>query len=113
MWSACGTVLTEAEVLDLVTELKPDLRRLPFEEFVNMMCRPLCDRPTLERRIRDTFPTFARGGAAVTPDALEAAMEELGRPVSSLVAQEMVAEAGENGKVTQAQFCAVNSVAPP
>ena len=30
--ASCGTVLTEAEVLDMVTELKPDLRKLPFEE---------------------------------------------------------------------------------
>lgn len=41
IWSACGNQLTEAEVLDLVTELKPDLRRLPFEEFVNMLSRPM------------------------------------------------------------------------
>ena len=32
IWASCGTVLTEAEVLDMVTELKPDLRKLPFEE---------------------------------------------------------------------------------
>ena len=30
--ASCGTVMTEAEVLDMVTELKPDLRKLPFEE---------------------------------------------------------------------------------
>ena len=41
IWAACGTVLTEAEVLDMVTELKPNLRKLPFDEFVNMMCRPV------------------------------------------------------------------------
>ena len=28
----CGTVLTEAEVLDIVTELQPNLRKLPYAE---------------------------------------------------------------------------------
>lgn len=32
IWASCGVVLTDAEVLDMVTELKPDLRKLPFEE---------------------------------------------------------------------------------
>lgn len=33
--SSCGIALTEAEVLDMVTELKPDIRKLPFEEVRN------------------------------------------------------------------------------
>ena len=39
IWAACGTVLTEAELLDMVTEARPSLRKLPFDEFVQMMTR--------------------------------------------------------------------------
>ena len=35
------TALTEAEVLDMVTEVAPEQRKLPFSEFVNIMCRPM------------------------------------------------------------------------
>ena len=69
IWASCGLMLTEAEVcqrlcpgstvatrltfpspilqvLDMVTELKPDLRKLPFDEFVNMMCLHLTQCPS-------------------------------------------------------------------
>ena len=85
IWAACGTVLTEAEVLDLATELKPDLRRLPFEEFVNMMCRPMVGRQALEAEISDTFSTFSGGGAHITPPSLSQALAELGHPTEGLV----------------------------
>jgi hypothetical protein len=51
------------------------------------------DRPTLERRVRESFPTFSGGQPEITVETLEAAMTKLGRPVSSLVAKEMLDEA--------------------
>merc|ERR1712216_377465 len=70
IWAACGTVLTEAEVLDMVTELKPNLRKLPFDEFVNMMCRPMVGTEALEDQLRSTFSTFSGGKTAITPSSL-------------------------------------------
>ena len=38
LWANCsGVNLTDAQVLDMVTELKPDLRKLPFDE-VRRLC---------------------------------------------------------------------------
>ena len=119
IWAACGTVLTEAEVLDMVTELRPNLRKLPFEEFVNMLCRPMVDSEALEEQLRSTFSTFAGGKSQITASSLSAGLEELGRPVERLVAEEMVHEAEKgddprgNGKVSLAEFCTVNSLRPP
>lgn len=111
IWAACGTVLTEAEVLDLVTELKPDLRKLPFDEFVNMISRPMVDRPALESEIESTFGTFAGGQPAITPPSLSAALSELGQPVEGLVSEEMVSEAGPHpGKISRADFCSMTGV---
>ena len=111
IWAACGTVLTEAEVLDLATELKPDLRKLPFDEFVNMMCRPMVDRPALEAEISETFGTFAGGAKAITPPSLGQALLELGQPTEGLVSEEMVSEAGPHpGKISRADFCSMTGV---
>ena len=112
----CGIVLTEAEVLDMVTELKPNLRKLPFDEFVNMMCRPMVDTEALEEQIRGTFPSFAGGKSAITSSSLAGGLSELGRPVDPLVADEMITEAEKgdgprgNGKVSLSEFCVMNSV---
>ena len=116
IWAMCGTVLTEAEVLDMVTELKPNLRKLPFDEFVNMMCRPMVDTEALEEQIRGTFPTFAAGKSAITAPSLASGLADLGRPVDPLVADEMITEAEKgdgprgNGKVSLSEFCVMNSV---
>ena len=77
IWAACGTVLTEAEVLDMVTELKPNLRKLPYDEFVNMMCRPMVDTEALEEQLRSTFPTFSGGKSAISATSLSAASSRL------------------------------------
>mmetsp|Transcript_5396 Transcript_5396/g.14220 ORF Transcript_5396/g.14220 Transcript_5396/m.14220 type:complete len:162 (-) Transcript_5396:361-846(-) len=109
--ASCGMDLTEAEVLDMVTELKPDLRKLPFEEFVNVMSRPMVDRPTLEKEVVDTFNTFSGGSSHITASTLEVAMAELGRPVEPLVAHEMLSEAskgGGEGKISKQEFAAMN-----
>jgi len=116
IWALCGTVLTEAEVLDMVTELKPNLRKLPYDEFVNMMCRPMVDSEALEEQLRGTFPAFSGGKSHITASSLANGLAELGRPVDALVAEEMVSEAerGDDprgtGKVSLAEFCVVNAV---
>ena len=118
IWAACGTVLTEAEVLDMVTELKPNLRKLPYDEFVNMMCRPMVDSEALEEQLRSTFPAFAGGKTQITASSLASRLAELGKPVDSFVAEEMISEAERgddvrgNGKVSLSEFCAMNSVRP-
>lgn len=85
LWASCGVVLTEAECLDLVTELKPNLRKLPFDEFVNMMCRPMCESDALEEQIRDTFASAAGGKAHITAASLVVSRAELGQPVDALM----------------------------
>ena len=40
-------VMAPITFLDIVTELKPNLRKLPYDEFVNMMCRPMVDSEQL------------------------------------------------------------------
>uniref|UniRef100_A0A7S2E159 EF-hand domain-containing protein n=1 Tax=Haptolina brevifila TaxID=156173 RepID=A0A7S2E159_9EUKA len=99
----------------MVTELKPDLRKLPFDEFVNMMCRPMVDRDALESELAATFPTFSGGNADITPSTLQSAMADLGRPVDRLVSEEMIREASSGsapveGKVSRAEFCAMNAI---
>ena len=121
IWAACGTVLTEAEVLDMVTELQPSLRKLPYDEFVNMICRPMVGTEQLEEELRNTFPTFAGGKAQITASTLAGSLAELGRPVDPLVAQEMIAEAEAaddlvndgntgGGRVSLEEFSTVNSI---
>ena len=58
------TALTEAEVLDMVTEVAPEQRKLPFSEFVNIMCRPMVGKGGLAGEIRKSFKAFAAEGAA-------------------------------------------------
>ena len=118
VWAACGTVLTEAEVLDMVTEAQPNLRKLPFDEFVQMMTRPMVSTQALEEELRATFPRFSQGKANITADTLAAGLAELGRPVEPLLSKEMVDEGRGNdpsgaGKMSLAEFCAMNSVGPP
>jgi len=120
LWASCGVVLTEAECLDLVTELKPNLRKLPFDEFVNMMCRPMCESDALEEQIRDTFASAAGGKAHITAASLVVSRAELGQPVDALMAEEMVHEAERSedplrsvGKVSLAEFCSCNGIAQP
>ena len=118
IWAACGTVLTEAELLDMVTEARPSLRKLPFDEFVQMMTRPMVGTQALEEELRSTFPTFSDGKANITPTTLAAGLARLGRPVEPLMAEEMVAEArGDDphgaGKISLSEFCASLSVGPP
>ena len=103
----------------MVTELKPNLRKLPFDEFVNMMCRPMVDNEALEEQLRGTFPTFSGGKSHITATTLADSLAELGRPVDPLVAEEMIheAERGDDprgaGKVSFAEYCTMNSVSAP
>ena len=90
----CGIVLTEAEVLDMVTEVAPEQRKLPFSEFVNIMCRPMVGKEALAGEIRKSFKAFAAEGAAqITAPSLRAGLAALGQPVSALVSEEMIREA--------------------
>lgn len=45
-------MLSDSEVLDIVTEAKPVLRKLPFDDFVSVMCRPLGSTAS----VRDEVP---------------------------------------------------------
>lgn len=122
IWASCGVSLTDAEVLDMVTELKPDLRKLPFDEFVNIMCKPMVAREALEQEMADTFPAFSGGGSSITADSLEAAMDRLGRPISRDLSKEMIREISSgvgapSAKVSHAEYCAsvgiLGAVKPP
>ena len=64
------TALTEAEVLDMVTEVAPEQRKLPFSEFVNIMCRPMVGKEALAGEIRKSFKAFAAEGAARAAELL-------------------------------------------
>ena len=116
--ASCDIVLTEAEVLDMVTELKPSLRKLPFDEFVNMMCRPMVDSEALEEQLRNTFPTFSGGKPQITAGSLAHALADLGRPVDPLVADEMIHEAENSnderggGRVSLTEFATVTNIRP-
>ena len=112
IFASSGVALTDAEVLDLVTELKPDLRKLPFDEFVNVMCRPMADRPAIEAELAATFPKFAADGSAMTAASLQEAMAGVGRPTDPLLSVEMIREAksGASGaelRVSHTEFCAM------
>ena len=103
----------------MVTELKPNLRKLPFDEFVNMMSRPMVETAALEEQLRSTFSTFSGGKQSITASTLADGLASLGRPVDPLVAEEMIheAERGDdargNGKVTLAEFSTVNNIGLP
>ena len=73
------------QVLDMVTELKPDLKKLPFEDFVNVVCRPMVSPAALEEEVKEVFTLFSGSGAAVTPQTLQQAMGSLDLPVSKLL----------------------------
>lgn len=73
------------QVLDMVTELKPDLKKLPFEDFVNVVCRPMVSPAALAEEVREVYSLFAGSGAAVTATSLREAMETLDIPVSKLL----------------------------
>mmetsp|Transcript_43036 Transcript_43036/g.71532 ORF Transcript_43036/g.71532 Transcript_43036/m.71532 type:complete len:146 (-) Transcript_43036:139-576(-) len=100
-----GLSMSDAEVLDIVTEVKPVLRKLPFEEFVAFVCRPMPgDQITDE--VRATFSTFAGSEQSVDAASLKQAMTDLGHPVSMLMSEEMIREADldHDGKVNAADF---------
>ena len=83
---AAGVVLSDSEVLDIVTEAKPTLRKLPFDDFVSVMCRPLSSTQTVKDEVRDSFKVFVEDGQnAITPGSLRRAMDEMGHPVSDLM----------------------------
>ena len=78
----------------MVTEVAPEQRKLPFSEFVNIMCRPMVGREALAGEIRKSFKAFAAEGAAqITAPSLRAGLAALGQPVSALVSEEMIREA--------------------
>mmetsp|Transcript_32925 Transcript_32925/g.72304 ORF Transcript_32925/g.72304 Transcript_32925/m.72304 type:complete len:146 (+) Transcript_32925:414-851(+) len=95
-----GLVLTEAEVLDVVTELNPMVRKLPFEDFVAVACRPMKE-DDIQAEVMQTFSFFAADESEVTASSLHAAMATLGLPVSTLMSEDMINEADldQDGKV--------------
>eukprot|EP00320_Phaeocystis_rex_P021555 CAMPEP_0119071112 /NCGR_PEP_ID=MMETSP1178-20130426/48458_1 /TAXON_ID=33656 /ORGANISM="unid sp, Strain CCMP2000" /LENGTH=149 /DNA_ID=CAMNT_0007053011 /DNA_START=53 /DNA_END=502 /DNA_ORIENTATION=+ len=102
-----GSPMTEAEVLDMVTELKPELKKLPFEDFVSVMCRPMVSQAALVEEVKEVFGQFAgSGNSAITAASLQEAMASLDHPVSKLVSEEMIREADldRDGKVGMEDF---------
>lgn len=101
-----------------MTELKPNLRKLPFEEFANMMCRPMVNPEALEEQVRGTFGIFSGGMDHMTAESLANGLAQLGRPVDPLVAAEMIHEAENSDSartsagVSLTDFCTMNSVRP-
>ena len=77
-----------AQVLDMVTELKPNLKKLPFDDFVNVVCRPMVSPAALEGEVREVFSLFAANGTAITGSSLQEAMSSLDLPVSKLLVRE-------------------------
>jgi|EP00908_Phaeocystis_cordata_P017152 hypothetical protein len=70
----------------MVTELKPDLKKLPFEDFVNVVCRPMVSKAALAEEVREVFGLFAgEGEKAITAASLQEAMRSLDQPVSQLL----------------------------
>ena len=72
------------QVLDMITEVQPNLRQLPFDEFVSLMSRPMPSGAAVDLDIRESFGTFAGPDALITTASLEQALSDLGRPVSKL-----------------------------
>jgi len=35
----------------MVTELKPELKKLPFEDFINVVCRPMVSQAALAEEV--------------------------------------------------------------
>lgn len=83
---ACGIVMSEPECLDLVTEVQPNLRQLPFEEFVAIMCSQLPGGRTFEQEVVQSFTFFSGQTESITPSSLSAAHDSLGQPISKLMA---------------------------
>lgn len=74
------------QVLDMVTELKPELKKLPFEDFVNVMCRPMVSEAALREEVKEVFGLFAgAGNSAITAASLQEVMGSLDHPVSKLL----------------------------
>ena len=74
------------QVLDMVTELKPELKKLPFEDFVNVMCRPMVSEAALREEVKEVFGHFAgAGNTAITAASLQEVMSSLDHPVSKLL----------------------------
>ena len=103
------------QVLDMITEVQPNLRQLPFDEFINIMLRELPGSDSVDAEVAETFTTFAGPDDAITSASLQQAMGNLGKPVSKLMADEMVREADLDGDgvVNMSDYCAMNNVAKP
>ena len=70
----------------MVTELKPELKKLPFEDFVSVMCRPMVSEAALREEVREVFGLFAgAGNTAITAASLQEVMGSLDHPVSKLL----------------------------
>lgn len=70
----------------MVTELKPELKKLPFEDFVNVMCRPMVSQAALAEEVKEVFGHFAgSGNSAITAASLQEVMASLDHPVSKLL----------------------------
>merc|ERR1711988_155949 len=99
----------------MITEVQPNLRQLPFDEFVNVMCRELPGSDSVDAEVKETFPTFAGSDEVITSASLQQALSSLGQPVSKLMSDEMVREADLDGDgvVNMADYRAMNNVAKP
>ena len=70
----------------MVTELKPELKKLPFEDFVSVMCRPMVSEAALREEVKEVFGLFAgAGNTAITAASLQEVMGSLDHPVSKLL----------------------------
>lgn len=104
------------QVLDMITEVQPTLRQLPFEEFVCLMSRQSPVVPSVDKEIRGSFRTFAGRHDAITSTSLEQAMSALDRPVSKLhvrcTVERIEVELLETHHIAPAPTSTPNSQAP-
>ncbi|KAL1530847.1 hypothetical protein AB1Y20_001742 [Prymnesium parvum] len=112
MLRCCGVSMSEPEVLDMMTEMRPSVRQLAFDDFVHVMCLKLPGSDTIDSEVKSTFPTFSGGKTVITATSLSEALRALGMPVSLVMSDEMVREADLDGDgvVNISDFCAMNNV---
>lgn len=76
-----------SQVLDIITEVQPTLRQLPFDDFVSLLSRPLPPGAEADGQLKECFASFAGTDAVITPASLECVMSSLGQPISKLQAR--------------------------
>ena len=53
----------------MVTELKPELKKLPFEDFVSVMCRPMVSEAALREEVAHYMAHTGDSGVALRSGA--------------------------------------------